>query len=320
MTKRHALALCDFSGLPRVDTGRLQELHRRSMRWVADMGSRGSVREFLDVQHTLGYKLARTSNLDDVLYLALEAATSLWSFDCGGIYLLDDEGVLRLRAHRNLPAGLLDVVEHFGDATGVYELALAGQICYLEPGSEEYAAYSGLFVPFGIKTVAVAPILEGGVVRGCFNLGSRTAEEVPESLRDAVEVLVYQVNDVIIRVLATQEREALLHKYAAFAEAVDDAVLIHRGDTVIAANRAFERMTGYTEAEARRLGVLALFDAGSRGCVSQRTLENDLSEYEADLRRKDGSDRRVRVRVKNVRYNGRPEPCRAKIFSPVDSA
>jgi PAS domain S-box-containing protein len=319
MTKHTAQSLCDFSTVPRVDLSRLQELQQRTTQRLIGLSNGEYAQEALGMQHSLGFKLARTTKLEDVLFLALEAATSVWSFDSGGIYLWED-GDFVLKAYRGVSMDFVREASRFTRGHPAHELTLRGMPRYILPGDADYNVYEPIFRLTGLRSVAVMPIMDGARVVGSFDIGSRTSDVIPEIHRRTLEVLAFQVNDVVVRVLSTQAREQLLHKYEAFADAVDDAVMVHRGDSVIAVNKAWEKFWGLSEKEAQTLGVVRCFAPESRGLVSKRIIENDLATYEAKVLRRDGSEVPVRVRVKNVKYNGQPEPCRAKVIIPLADA
>ncbi len=83
------------------------------------------------------------------------------------------------------------------------------------------------------------------------------------------------------------------------AECVPTAIALHRGDTILFANRPFSRLTGYTDAELVRMPFSRLFPAATQDGVREFSREADHAApprcHEIDIVTRAGETRRVEL-------------------------
>lgn len=319
MTHEKALALCSFPDVEPPDYGemsRISETLKKQADALASDDTLAEAAELLRGQLTLGDRLSKTNDFHEILSLCLDAAIAVDDMDCGGVYLAEDEKLV-LAAHSGLSDDFVDAVREFDAGDVRYELVMAGEPLYYELGSPELHALGTLDRDPDMHALAIIPVRAGGEVIGCLNVGSHSAEAFPPFIRVALECVTHQLADVVARAVATRNLEREMYRYQALSQAGFDAILIHLESEVVAANRAWTALTGWTESETRKRGLYAFFSPDTVGEVRRRVRTNTTGAYEASVITRDGRSVPVEVAVHNVRYNGRRRPCRAKVITPL---
>ena len=157
----------------------------------------------LRIQRDLGVALSAISELPEALNQLLEATFRVKGIDSGGVYLVDQvTGGLDLAAHKGLRPEFVESVSHYDADSPQARLVIAGQSAYWQhpdvlPLTEERVRQRE-----ELRAVAVIPIKYQGVdgrstVVGALNLASHTRDEIPVSVRDALEAMAAQIAGVL---------------------------------------------------------------------------------------------------------------------------
>ncbi|MCK6374534.1 MAG: PAS domain S-box protein [Zoogloea sp.] len=92
------------------------------------------------------------------------------------------------------------------------------------------------------------------------------------------------------------------------AQCVATAVALHRGGTILFANQALSRLTGYSEAELARMQFKQLFTAPVQDCACELALTAVTaappSSHETDIITRDGGTRRVELSITRTDIEG----------------
>ncbi len=143
--------------------------------------------------------------LKETLRLCVETAINISGLDSGGVYLVDPaSGDLDLAYHQGFSPEFVESVLHYeADDINTY-LVMAGRPVYArlqdlpgildEPGLKE-----------GLRSATIIPVIHQDQVIASINIGSHRYEEVPATVRAALETLAAQVGSAIARVQAEEE-------------------------------------------------------------------------------------------------------------------
>jgi PAS domain S-box-containing protein len=186
-----------------------------------DITGRKRAEALLRVQSDLALALASTSSLDEGLSLCLNAALEVTGMDCGGVYIFDQESKgLDLILHRGFRTeAFVAEVSHYDKDTVNTKLILAGKSIFgehLELGIPMDDTRRGE----GLRAIAIVPIQHKIRFIGCFNVASHVLNEVPLSVRKALEAVVTQTGGVIARLRAeealreSEEKYRIVHEFA----------------------------------------------------------------------------------------------------------
>lgn len=105
------------------------------------------------------------------------------------------------------------------------------------------------------------------------------------------------------------------YRYKALSEAGVECIAIARDGVLLAVNKAFEKLLGYTEKELSQNNLMyRVILPEYREEVVRRIESKDMTPYRCVYQCKDGSNIRVFVRPKMVKFNGKGL-CRAAVVS-----
>lgn len=101
-------------------------------------------------------------------------------------------------------------------------------------------------------------------------------------------------------------------KLQSLAEASYEAIAIHRGGEMMAVNKAFEELVGYTESELMEMPhvISTIFSADSAEAVKDQIRSKSLDFYQAVVHHKDGRDIPVGIKPNYVDYGNGHGECR----------
>ena len=261
---------------------------------VRDVTQRVPAEHLLTVQRDLALKLMGISGLHETFEVAMEAILDATVFDCGGVYITDEEtGAGELVYH-------IGVSEEFVRAAGRYEsespavlLARAGESIFLALEDVPFPVPEGW--DEGFRSIGLVPIVDEGRTIGCVNVSSHTVSDIPEESKSITEALVGQIGQAVRRSLLvsalknSEERHRLMNEYAGEAIYTYDRNLLLTG-----VNRVACEMAGYNEEEligkhALELGIL---------------YPEDVEKTARDIARLFAGEKVVRDQLRFIRKDG----------------
>lgn len=104
-------------------------------------------------------------------------------------------------------------------------------------------------------------------------------------------------------------------KYRALSEAGLEAIVIHRDGKVIATNKSFQLLTGYTETELTPDVMWGSIVPEQLEEVKSRIKNENIESYRMNIINKNGHKIDVYARIRYVEYNGMGR-CRAVVLTP----
>jgi light-regulated signal transduction histidine kinase (bacteriophytochrome) len=123
-------------------------------------------------------------------------------FDCGGIYLVNEgSGALDLVCHTGLPQQFVEQAAHYEPDAPQTRLIMTGPPIYrpyteLLPETKDQVRQKE-----GLRAIAVIPVTFEGQVLAALNLASHTHNEIPLTIRNAIETMATTyIGEVLARV------------------------------------------------------------------------------------------------------------------------
>jgi PAS domain S-box-containing protein len=275
---------------------------------------RGKIEQVFQIQRDLSLSLSGVTDLKEGLSLCLEAALDLSGMDSGGIYLLEQTtGSLNLAFHKGLSSDFVKVVSHYEAESPNVRLVMQG--------NPVYAQYQKIDLILteterneGLLALAVIPIKHESKIIGCFNIASRSAEEIPYFARQSLEMIAEQTGSSIARLRMEKELHESEERFRQFSENIEQVFWLTDWDAkrLLFVNPAFERLYGRScqSAYDNRMNWQDVIHPEDRDRVRQAFARSaDLGQYvEAEYRvvRDDGIvswvlDRSYPVRDKDGR-------------------
>ena len=185
--------ICDADGVPILLQGTVQDIDRRR---------RGE--EIAHLQRDLALALGSAYTLENGLRLCLETALKVSELDCGGVYLVAEDGSLQLVTHSGLSPQFVASTQHYTADDAHTRLVMGGQPVYV--------AYPLADLPpdavrqsEGLQAIAIIPIRHEGQVIACLNLASHTPQSIPLWTRDVLETIAAQIGNAIVRLRAEEQ-------------------------------------------------------------------------------------------------------------------
>jgi PAS domain S-box-containing protein len=166
--------------------------------FAEDITVRKQAEDVLRIQRDLFVGLSNVRDLPTTLRLCLDTAKQISGMDCGGVYLGDDAGGVRL-------AQTVGVSDDFVEATKYYPLNSTNAHLVME-GKPIYVRHPDLQGEFnevkrreGLHALAMIPIRYEGHIIGCMNMASRVQDDIPLPSRIALETIASAMGLLISR-------------------------------------------------------------------------------------------------------------------------
>lgn len=206
--------------------------------------------DLLQIQRDLGIALDKSSTARESLQLCLDAAKEASGLDSGGIYLVDRSlGHLKLVVISGVSKDFEKINANFSSDAARTQLVMKGERLYLSY-NDIVSLGNKDFLEEKIRSVAVIPISHQDRVIGCLNLASHVYDDVPWESRAALESIVRDIVQSIVRI---QAEETLREKEQKYRELVEDSnsliLRIEKGGIIIFCNRYAMQFFGYSEEE-----------------------------------------------------------------------
>jgi len=265
--------------------------------------------------------VSQSLELGQVLNSSIDSVIDVMSVDAALVFLVDEEaGELALAAHRGISekfareVGRLKLGEGFNG-----RVAETGESLYVEDASKDPTLTRTVMEEEGIRSQLIVPLKSKGKVMGTLCVAAHSQRQVlPEELELVTAIgnqigvavenahLYQEQRDVAEQLRASEER------YRELFENAHDAIWLHDlQDSIVAANKACVRLTGYALEELYGLRATDLLSQDSleiaRG-VEREILEAKAagSVSEVKLVRKDGTEASIQLATSLVLSNGRP--------------
>jgi len=278
----------------------------------------------LVVLNEISSVLSESLQLSQLLSSSIDSVISVIRADAALVFLTDGEaGELAIAAHRGVSDEFAQSISRIKLGEGFNgKVAQNGEPLFVEDVSQDPSVTKIAVVKEGIRSQLIVPLKSKGKVVGTLCVAMRGRRQFR---RDEVELLTAIGNQIGVAVenarLYEQEREATMQlrvseeRYRELFENANDAIWVHDLEgNIIAANKASEKLTGYTVEEllqASKLNVSAfLSDEGliMAKDIRRRLLKNEpvVQPYEQRIFRKDGTEAILMITTNLLTEGGRP--------------
>ncbi|MFH0803202.1 MAG: PAS domain S-box protein [bacterium] len=174
-----------------------------------DTSNRSQAEHLTHIQRDLAIALSQTFDLKEALKLFLEASLKATDFDCGGIYLLNDEDKsLELFVHRGLSEQFIRKISRFEADTPQSHMVHQGKPLYVTSQKLGFPVDDARLKE-GILAVAIIPVLFQGHVVACLNVASHRSDEITAFARNALEYIATPIGSVLARIRSREAVENL---------------------------------------------------------------------------------------------------------------
>jgi len=275
----------------------------------------------LTILNAISTVLGESLELETVLRKAIEMVSELMEVEVALIYSLDDETQeLRLVAYEGVSDEFAQAVAGMKIGEGLYgEVAKTGQAMVVEDASRDPRLTKPEVEKMRIQIQLIVPLVLRDRVRGTVCVAMRrprqfTQEDmelltaVGTQIATAIEnARLYEEERLVAQRLAVSERN-----YRGLFENASDAIWVHDlSGSIIAANEAAEKLTGYSVEELTKMNVRAfLSDEGLNVAaqIRRKLLEKESVEqpYEQRLIRKDGTEALLKLTTGLITADGKP--------------
>jgi PAS domain S-box-containing protein len=263
--------------------------------------------------------VSQSLRLSDFLDSAVDCVMDVMRVEAAMIYFLDEEThQLVLAAHRGISerfiqeAGRLEVGKGFNG-----KVAETGELMFVENTAEDPRLTKEVAIAENIRSQLIVPLKSKGKVVGTLCLAvHRQRSFIPEevdltaAIGNQIGVAVENARLYQYEQWSAQKLKASEQRYRELFENAHDAIWVHDlGDTIFMANKACEKLTGYSRKELVGMKVNQFLTPESLAASAEIKRKLVASEaffqpYEQQLVRKDGVSRILRVATSQITIEG----------------
>ena len=279
----------------------------------------------LAVLNEISSVVSKSLELSQLLGSSIDSVVTVMRADAALVFLMDEKTKeLVLTANEGVSKEFTQNVGRIKLGEGFSgRVAVTGEPLFVEDVSQESgSATGGVLVKEGIKSQIIVPLKSKGVVVGTLCVAMCSHRRFSD---DEVELLNAIGNQIGVAVenarLYEYERDVTKQlklseeRYRELFESANDAIWVHDLEgNLMAANRASEKLTGFTLEELRqgnRLNVRSFLMEESLNLakdVGSKLLENEpvAQPYEQRIVRKDGTEANLMITTNLVTEGGKP--------------
>lgn len=277
----------------------------------------------LSVLNDISSVVSQSLELSQVLSSSIESVGRVMRVDAAMVFLLDEKsGELEVAAYEGVSEPFIQSINglKFGEGFNG-RVAQTGEPLYVEDVSREPDAKTALLSE-GIKSQLIVPLKSKGKVVGTLCVAMRSPRQFHQ---DEVQLLTGIGNQIGVAVenarLYEQEREVTKQlriseeRFRELFESANDAIWVHDLEgNVVAANKASEKLTGYSLRElsqANKLNVRAFLlpeGLALAGEIRRKLLANEpvAQPYEQRIIRGDGTEAILMMTTNLLTESGKP--------------
>ncbi len=265
--------------------------------------------------------ISQSLQLSQVLDTAVGCVMDVMSAEVIRIYTLDEKTQeLVLVAHRGVSEDFVSNVGRIKMGEGFNgRVAKTGEPLFVQDASEDARLTKKVVRDENIRSQLIVPMMAKGKVVGTLSVAMhRYREFAPEEV-DLLRAIANQIGVAVDNArLYEYERQvsgqlrASEQRYRELFEHAHDAIWIHDLDgTIIAANDACVRLTGYTLDELNGLKARELISPDTRSIVEsmeQAVLDGKMAGSRGEIRliKKYGDEAIIQLSISRVAANGKP--------------
>jgi PAS domain S-box-containing protein len=265
--------------------------------------------------------VAESLDLPDILNLAMDKVRSVMGVEISMLFLLDEEaGEITLEAYHGISSDYAHTVAKIKVGQGLNgRVARTGEPLVVKESHDTAISTTEAGKQENLQAQLIVPLKAKGKVVGTLCAATRrhkefAAEEVEllSAIGNAVGVAIenarlYQKERRISARLRQSEED-----YRGLFENSTEAILLHGSNgKIIAANRACEKLTGYTRLEMTGMDIGTFLsrmgsEAADELLARQRSGDQNGSSFELRLKKRDGAEAIVEVTHSMISRDGKP--------------
>lgn len=259
--------------------------------------------------------------LGQVLDGALEKVSEVMGVDVSWVYLVQEETQeVVYAAQRGMSdegAAILDRVKIGEGLNG--RVAQSGEPIVVEDFSQDRGRVSLMAERENLRALLIAPLRAKGKIVGTIGVGTRTPRRFSSDETGLLCAIGDQIGIAIDNVrLYQREREIAQQlreseqNYRDLFDNASDAIFVHdTKGSIVAVNKAFARLTGYTQGELNGMSIDGLLVPESLRIekeMEQRQLVGELADgpFELTLVRRDGTEVVIELAARLITSGGQP--------------
>lgn len=278
----------------------------------------------LSVLNDISGVVSQSLELSQVLSSSVESVVNVMKVDAAMVFLLDEKSkVLNIAAYEGLSERFIKNINGIKLGEGFNgKVAQTGEPLFVEDVSQDPGATKMMVLSEGIKSQLIVPLKSKGKVVGTLCVAIRSPRQFRQ---DEVQLLTGIGNQIGVAVenarLYEQEREFTKQlrvseeRYRELFENANDAIWVHDLEgNIVAANKASEKLTGYTLQELSRTNKLNVRTFLSEESlvlakeIGRELLANEpvAQPYEQRIIRGDGTEAILMINTNLLTEGGKP--------------
>lgn len=234
-----------------------------------DISDRKSAEDVLRKQRDLGVALNTASGLEHVLQIGVEVVLTVADIDAVGIYLVGEDGGLRLHAHAGVSTDFVREVDYFDAGSFLTRRVVCGDTAAYSPDEPLGPELDGLLRREGMAAWGILPLRHEDRCIACIAVTSRKGPRIGAWSRHAVEAYASHVGTAMGRLLAEKAARQTQCNLQAFFDCIDEfALIVDSQGRLLHANRLVTSRLGYTPDELKHLYLADLYPTDRRDEVT----------------------------------------------------
>jgi two-component system cell cycle sensor histidine kinase/response regulator CckA len=225
------------------------------------------------IQQDLAMALNSVTTLGAAGRKIVEAALQFEGVDCGAVYIVDqDSGGLDLIAQQGFSPEFSRAAAHFDADSFQTRMVTTGKPIYKSYVRTILTLDDRVIKQEALLASAIIPLTYENRVKGSLNLYSRTRQEFPAGIPEAMEAIAVQVGGVIGRRKTEETLKKDEEQYRQFLQTSGDAVYLMYNGKLEIVNDAFQKLFGLSRQEINvpEFDFRQLVTAKSRSIIDAR--------------------------------------------------
>ena len=220
-----------------------------TLNFLSDITERKQREQILEVQHHVATLCSSAAPLSEILPECLRLILAITRMDAGGIFLVDEQGGLRLIGSVGLSAAFVEEEQYHSSDSPQTGFVTQGTP-YFGPFSSLQFSNSSAKACEGIRALAVVPFKHRGRVIDCMNIASHTLETISPLTQEIIRTLAIQMGSDIARIQASEALRESEEKFRRMVETAAEGIWEMDQDFHITyTNQKMADMLGFTREE-----------------------------------------------------------------------
>jgi len=273
-----------------------------SKKWLAgytiDVTKEKKSEYSMQIQHDLLLELNSCRDIIEGLNIILNTALKIDGIDCGGIYLMNEEGnSFDLVIHRGLSQEFIDVNTHHDSDSPRLKLISNGKVFYV---NYRDVKKSEIEAKEKLKACAFIPIMSNGKLIAIFNLASHNFDSIPKDSKVLLETIALHISDTLLRLnmdAALCESEA---KIKSISNNLEDSVIYQ----LVISPDGKRKFTYISDSVIKLYGITPEEVKKDASLLYSRIYKDDYDRFMLEQRKAIKNSSKFKIEVRMVDCNG----------------